>query len=154
MAKRIGAESAARLAETPQGKAFLDVLNKCDGSPAVLASRIGTYQQMVRNWVYKGEIPACWAQRVAKVMRVKVGAIRPDLPPGAWVEKAPEPPKAAPEPVARTADAKLLVRVANKLGGVEEACRAIFCTVDQYRNWKSRGRIPAIKLPTVLELDQ
>lgn len=153
MKKTISQESAQRLATTEQGSALLNLVSSV-GSPASLAAKIGVPAQTVRQWIYKGEIPACHAPGVAKAMKTTPALLRPDLPKETWRKKEPAPEPVEREPLARTEDARLLVRVANRLGGIAELCKEIGCTVDQYRNWKSRGRIPAIKLPTILGLDQ
>ena len=58
------------------------------------------------------------------------------------------------KPVAITGDAKLLVSLAKQYGSVSNLCAAAFCSVSDYHTWKSRGRIPAIKLPTLLSLQK
>jgi len=78
---------------------------------------------------------------------------RPDLDITDWDTKQQGPiPKK--KPVAKTADAKLLVQLAEQFGSVKALCAAAFVTVGDYHTWKTRGRIPAIKLPTFLELQK
>jgi len=107
----------------------------------------------VRQWVYAGAIPKGAAIAAAKTLKIKPSALRPDLPKSAWEVKV-EQAKPARQPVARTEDAKLLVVLAEKYGTVKELCARAHCTVTEYHTWKTRGRIPAIKLPTFLGLNQ
>lgn len=153
MKKSISAKTAERLSTTPEGLALLAVITHNGGTPSALAAKLKIAPQTVRQWIYSGAIPKQSAAEIAKSLNVKPATLRPDLPLTAWVVKV-EQEKPAREPVARTEDAKLLVRLADKLGGVKQVCEAAFCTVGDYHTWKHRGRIPAIKLPTFLALEQ
>lgn len=152
MAKSIAHETEVRLSQTEEGKALLDLV-RLHGNPTDLARKLGVDPQSVRQWIYSGAIPKTAAIEFAQKLKCKPASLRPDLPASAWIVKIKEekPPR---EPVARTQDAKLLVKLADKLGGVKALCDAAFCTPGDYHNWKTRGRIPAIKLPTFLALDQ
>lgn len=152
MKKTISIKTVERLAQTVEGAALLGVI-EIHGSPSALASKLGVDPQAVRQWIYAGAIPKTVAAEAAKKLKLKPAQLRPDLPASTWVIKVKEE-KPVREPVARTQDAKLLVRLAGKFGGVKELCEAAFCSPGEYHTWKARGRIPAIKLPTFLALDQ
>lgn len=150
MKKTILQKTADRLSESPEGKVLLDLIGQA-GNPAELARKIGVHAQLVRQWIYQGKISICAAEKVGKVFGKPKEFIRPDIAPSEWVKK-PVEPKPPRVPVARTDDARFLVALAEKHGGVASLCKLVGCTPDDYRNWKSRGRIPLIKLPTLLTL--
>lgn len=152
MKKSIAEKTAQRLNLTEEGCALL-LLVLDSGSPADLARKLGVDPQAVRSWIYVGAIPKSAAIRAAKILKVKPQDLRPDLPASAWVvKKAVEKP--ARQPVARSDDARLLLTLADKYGSVKALCAAAFCTPGDFHTWKTRGRIPAIKLPTFLALQR
>lgn len=152
MKKTIATKTAERLGQTQEGLALLGLLEK-HGTPSDLAKKLDVDAQAVRQWVYAGAIPKGAAIKAASVLKIKAAALRPDLPASAWEVKAEEE-KPARKPVARTEDARLLVALADKFGTVKDLCAAAHCTVSEFHTWKTRGRIPAIKLPTFLALNQ
>lgn len=152
MKKSIADKTIERLKLTDEGWALLELVND-HGSPADLARKLGVDPQAVRSWIYVGAIPKSAAIRAAKIIKVKPQDLRPDLPASAWVvKKAVEKP--ARQPVARSDDARLLLTLADKYGSVKALCAAAFCTPGDYHTWKTRGRIPTIKLPTFLALQR
>ena len=152
MKKSIADKTIERLKLTDEGWALLELVND-HGSPADLARKLGVDPQAVRSWIYVGAIPKSAAIRAAKILKVKPQDLRPDLPASAWVvKKAVEKP--ARQPVARSDDARLLLTLAEKYGSVKALCAAAFCTPGDFHTWKTRGRIPAIKLPTFLALQR
>lgn len=152
MKKSIADKTAERLAASQEGCALLALVTT-HGSPADLARKLGVDPQAVRSWIYVGAIPKSAAIRAAKILKVKPQDLRPDLPASAWaVKKAVEKP--AREPVARSADARLLLTLAEKYGSVKALCAEASCTPGDFHTWKTRGRIPAIKLPTFLALQR
>lgn len=152
MKKSIATKTAERLAQTLEGLALLNLLDK-HGTPSDLAKKLKVDPQAVRQWIYAGAIPKGAAIAAAKALKVKAATLRPDLPASAWEVKAEEE-KPARKPVARTDDARLLVALAEKFGTVKDLCAKAHCTVSEFHTWKTRGRIPAIKLPTFLALNQ
>lgn len=135
---------------TDEGKVLRDLI-VTHGSPADLANKLGFDPQAVRNWIYVGAIPMSAAIRAAKVLKVKPQSLRPDLPASAWVpKKVVEKP--VRQPVARSSDARLLLALAEKYGSVKALCAEASCTPGDFHTWKTRGRIPAVKLPTFLAL--
>lgn len=152
MKKSIADKTAERLNLTSEGRVLLNLV-ETHGSPADLARKLGVDPQAVRSWIYVGAIPKSAAIRAAKILKVKPQDLRPDLPASAWVvKKAIEKP--ARQPVARSDDARLLLTLAEKYGSVKALCAAAFCTPGDFHTWKTRGRIPAIKLPTFLALQR
>lgn len=151
MKKTIATKTAERLQLTEEGRVLLSLVES-HGTPAMLAAKLKVDPQSVRHWLYVGSIPKGSVVSAAKVLKMKPQALRPDLPADTW--KAKEVEKPAREPVARTDDAKLLVSLAKKFGGTKELCQAAMCTSAEFHTWKTRGRIPAIKLPTFLALQQ
>lgn len=152
MKKSIAEKTSDRLMLTNEGCVLLELV-MTHGSPADLARKIGVDPQAVRSWIYVGAIPKSAAIRAAKILKVKPQDLRPDLPTSAWVvKKAVEKP--ARQPVARSEDARLLLTLAEKYGSVKALCAAAFCTPGDFHTWKTRGRIPAIKLPTFLALSR
>lgn len=152
MKKSIADKTAQRLTLTSEGRVLLNLV-ETHGSPVDLARKLGVDPQAVRSWIYVGAIPKSAAIRAARILKVKPQDLRPDLPASAWVvKKAVEKP--AREPVARSADARLLLSLAEKYGSVKALCAEAFCTPGDFHTWKTRGRIPAIKLPTFLALQR
>jgi DNA-binding transcriptional regulator YdaS (Cro superfamily) len=149
MKKSIAPKTAERLSLTEEGRVLLNLIES-HGSPSMLAARLKVDPQSVRHWLYVGSIPKSAAIAAAPILKVKREDLRPDLPADAWKPKVVEKP--VREPIARTEDAKLLVSLADKFGGVKELCAAAMCTSAEFHTWKTRGRIPAIKLPTFLAL--
>lgn len=139
----------------PEGQALLALL-QTHGSPINLARALNVEAQAVRQWVYAGVMPKSAAMIFAGQLGMQPSDLRPDLPADAWVQKVKEdkPPKPSKQPVERTEDAKLLAGLAVKYGSVKAVCEAAHCTDSEFRTWKYRGRIPAIKLPTFLALNQ
>jgi len=153
MKKSIADKTADRLSLTEEGRALLRLVDGVCECPADLARKLGVDPQAVRSWIYVGAIPKSAAIRAAKILKVKPQDLRPDLTPDAWIIKEVEP-KPARQPVARSDDARLLLTLAEKYGSVKALCAAAFCTPGDYHTWKTRGRIPAIKLPTFLALQR
>lgn len=152
MKKSIADKTVERLRMTTEGQVLIDLIAGY-GSPVALARKLGADPQAVRSWIYVGAIPKLAAIRAAKILKVKPQDLRPDLPASAWVvKKAVEKP--VREPVARSADARLLLTLAEKYGSVKALCAEASCTPGDFHTWKTRGRIPAIKLPTFLALQQ
>lgn len=152
MKKSIADKTAERLNLTDEGRVLLRLV-ETHGSPADLARKLGVDPQSVRSWIYVGAIPKTSAMRAAKILKVRAKDLRPDLPASEWVEKKVVE-KPARESVARSSDARLLVELAGKYGSVKALCAAAFCTPGDFHTWKTRGRIPAIKLPTFLALQR
>lgn len=152
MKKSIADKTAERLNLTEEGRVLLRLV-ETHGSPADLARKLGVDPQSVRSWIYVGAIPKTSAMRAAKILKVRAKDLRPDLPASEWVvKKAVEKP--VRQPVARSDDARLLLTLAEKYGSVKALCAAAFCTPGDFHTWKTRGRIPAIKLPTFLALQR
>lgn len=151
MKKTIAKKTAERLQLTAEGRALLALIES-HGSPTLLADKLKVNPQSVRHWLYVGSVPKNAALDVASTLKMKPQQLRPDLPADTWKPK--EVSRPAKELVARTADAKLLVRLAKQFGSVKDLCAAAGCTSSEFHTWKTRGRIPAIKLPTFLELHE
>lgn len=149
MKKSIYSKTAERLALTARGAILLSLIRQ-HGTPAKLAERLGYDQQIVRDWIYKGYIPTPSAAKVAETLGVDASVLRPDVD---WTPRPPKEPKPPREVVARTADARLLVRLAEKYGSVEALCKAAYITTTDFANWKCRGRIPAYKYPTLASME-
>lgn len=152
MPKKLSSKTSTRLDETPEGKALLAVVARY-GSPQAMAKSLDIDPQHIRQWLYRGRMSKHGALKIAETELHTKEELRPDLSEGDWGKL---PVGAAPhkQPVATTEDAKLLVRLAEQHGSVKDLCAKAFCTVSDYHTWKSRGRIPAIKLPTFLGLQQ
>lgn len=150
MKKTILQKTADRLSESAEGKVLLDLINQT-GSPAELARKIGVHAQLVRQWIYEGKVSRQGCEKVSKAFGLTKEQIRPDVDAAEWKKKVAEQ-KPVRVPVARNDDAKFLVQLAEKYGSVKALCEKAFCTVGDYHTWKTRGRIPAIKLPTFLAL--
>lgn len=149
MSKTILLATRNRLNETPEGAALLSQIDRFH-SPLQLADAMSIDPQWVRQWLYKGRMSRSGARLAEESIGVTKEAMRPDVDANGWdacpVEKVERPV------VAKTEDARLLAGLAKKMGGVRAVCDAIGCTAGDFHTWKSRGRIPAIKLPTVLAL--
>lgn len=133
-----------------RGRALASLIEEY-GSAAALGRAVGVCQPAAALWVKKG----CISRRAAVTLAEKTGRMkeefRPDLTAEEWARDFAGPVPGMP-PVAATDDAKLLVKLAKQFGSVSDLCAAAFCSVSDYHTWKSRGRIPAIKLPTLLSL--
>lgn len=152
MAKSILRATALRLSETDEGLVLLGLI-ETHGSPNALAEATGIPAQWVRQWCYDGRVSKQGAIDIAEKLGLTKERIRPDVPAEGWAKKEVEP-KPPRNPVARNEDARLLVELAEKFGSVRKLCDAAFCHPGDYHTWKTRGRIPAIKLPTFLALKQ
>lgn len=152
MKKSIADKTAERLNLTEEGRVLLRLVETY-GSPADLARRLKVEPQAVRAWIYVGAIPKGAAKIAARTLGVKPWDLRPDLDASTWVPKEVIE-KPARQPVARSDDARLLLGLAEKYGSVKALCTAAFCTPGDFHTWKTRGRIPAIKLPTFLALQR
>lgn len=141
-----------RLSKTPEGSALLKLIEENE-SIKETASVIGFSPELVRVWILRGKISKHGAIAIERLTGIEREEFRPDLAPGKMDGK-PEGRPTGHVYVATTEDAKLLVRLAEQHGSVKDLCAKAFCTVSDYHTWKSRGRIPAIKLPTFLGLQQ
>jgi DNA-binding transcriptional regulator YdaS (Cro superfamily) len=150
MKKSVLPATAARLKETPEGCALLELIEQ-HGNPMRLSQALGIDAQPIRQWIYNGRASKTGARLIENTLGVPKEKVRPDIPVDDWVKKEPEP-KPVRVPVARNEDAKLLVALAEKYGSVRALCELAFCTPGDYHTWKTRGRIPAIKLPTFMAL--
>ncbi len=154
MSKTILLATRSRLNETPKGRALLALVERFH-SPMHLAEAMGVNPQLVRQWLYNGQISLGGAKIAERTLQVAKESLRPDVTPESWAEqKKVVERKPEKDPVAKTEDARLLVKLAAKMGSVRAVCDAAGCTTGDYHTWKCRGRIPAIKLPTFLGLKQ
>lgn len=123
------------------------------GSNAALARATGFSSGAVAMWVQRGYMSRRAAYTLAEVTGRMKEEFRPDLTAEEWAKDFAGPvPGEKPEPT--TQDAKLLVQLAKQYGSVKALCAAAFITVGDYHTYKTRGRIPAIKLPTFLSLQK
>lgn len=139
-----------RLRATPEGAALLDLIAE-KGSPSKLAAAVGVNQQSVRQWLLRGRISQRGALLVSERLGYDKEALRPDLAVCDWNKQPPGRDHGC-QAEAKTSDARLLVELADQFGTVQSLCESAMCTTGDYHTWKSRGRIPAIKLPTFLAL--
>lgn len=140
------------LQQDDRGRALASVIAEF-GSSAALARATGFRPAAVGMWVQRGYMSRRAAVRLAdKTGRMKE-EFRPDLCEAEWDQEFPGPNPGI-KPSATTQDAKLLVKLAEQFGSVKELCTAAFISVSDYHTYKSRGRIPAIKLPTLMALQQ
>lgn len=123
------------------------------GSAAELARATNFKPTAVAMWVQRGYMSRRAAYRLAEVTGRMKEEFRPDLSEAEWDQEFPGPNPGI-KPVPTTQDAKLLVKLAKQFGSVKALCEAAFITVSDYHTYKSRGRIPAIKLPTFLGLQK
>lgn len=140
------------LQQDDRGRALASLIAEY-GSAAALGREVGVCQPAAALWVKKG----CMSRRAAVTLAEKTGRMkeefRPDLTAEEWARDFAGPVPGAP-PVATTQDAKLLISLAKQFGSVKALCSAAFISVSDYHTYKSRGRIPAIKLPTLLSLQK
>lgn len=139
-----------RLKATPEGVALLSLIDE-NGSPSKLAAAVGVNQQSVRQWLLRGRISQRGALLVSDRLGYDKEALRPDLNASDWNKQPPGRDHGC-QAEAKTSDARLLVELAEQFGTVQSLCESAMCTTGDYHTWKSRGRIPAIKLPTFLAL--
>lgn len=150
MPKNVLQKTRDRLNDTARGAALMRLVDEY-GTPIKLAVGLGFDEQLVRQWIHKACISRSGALRMEEITGRSRLEFRPDLDMAAWDKKQQGPIPKKP-PVAKTADAKLLVELAIQYGSVKALCAAAFISVGDYHTYKSRGRIPAIKLPTFLAL--
>lgn len=131
----------------------LESLIKEYGSAAELGRVVGVSQPAAAMWVKRGYISRRAACTLAEITGRMKEEFRPDLSKEEWAHGFAGPVPGQP-PVATTRDAKLLVNLAKQFGSVKDLCAAAFISVSDYHTYKSRGRIPAIKLPTLLSLQK
>lgn len=138
-----------RLRQTDCGRALLSLLEHYGGT-AELAAFIGVAQPVVTNWVMAGRASTQGAIEIARATGREREEFRPDLVGDQWDRPRGKRLSGAVEP--RTEDAKLLVDLANQHGSTIAFCEAAAIKPSDYHTWKSRGRIPAIKLPSLLAM--
>jgi len=152
MPQNLSSRSIERLSKTPEGNMLLGAILLHKG-PTKLAAFLNVSPMAVRQWVYSGRMSIRGAEAMAELTKRDKREFRPDLSDEEWGREPPGPVPGSP-PEAKTADAKLLVKLAAQYGSVEALCAAAYITVANYHTWKSRGRIPAIKLPTLMALQK
>lgn len=140
------------LQEDDRGRALASLITEY-GSNAELARATGFRPAAVGMWVQRGYMSRRAAYTLAEVTGRMKEEFRPDLTAEEWARDFAGPVPGTP-PVAATQDAKLLVSLAEQFGSVKDLCAAAFCSVSDFHTWKTRGRIPAIKLPTMLSLQK
>lgn len=144
--------SKADLQKDDRGRALASLLAEY-GSNAALGRAAGFGPATVGMWLQRGYISRRAAISLAEATGRMKEEFRPDLSDAEWNQDFPGwNPGIKPEPV--TSDAKLLVKLAKQYGSVRAVCEAAFVSVGDYHTYKSRGRIPAIKLPTFLALQK
>lgn len=140
------------LQKDDRGRALASVIAEY-GSSAALGRATGFGPAAVGMWIQRGYMSRRAAYRIAEATGRMKEEFRPDLSEAEWDQEFPGPnPGIKPEPT--TQDAKLLVALADQFGSVKALCAAAFITVGDYHTYKTRGRIPAIKLPTMLALQK
>ena len=140
------------LQKDDRGRALASLIAEY-GSNAELARATGFRRDAVGMWVQRGYISRRAAYTLEEVTGRMKEEFRPDLTAEEWAREFAGPVPGQP-PVVTTQDAKLLVQLATQFGSVKALCAAAFITVSDYHTYKSRGRIPAIKLPTLLSLQK
>lgn len=140
------------LQQDDRGRALASLIAEY-GSAAGIGRVVGVCQPATAMWVKRGYISRRAACALADITGRMKEEFRPDLSEAEWAQEFPGWNPGI-KPVASTDDAKLLVRLADQFGSVSNLCSAAFCSVSDYHTWKSRGRIPAIKLPTFLSLQK
>lgn len=139
-----------RLNETDRGRALLSVINEFGGN-AKLAKLLDVEPARVGQWVWRGFISMRFAEVLAEKTGRERSEFRPDLSDADW-ERAFAGPVPGQKPKHTSADSQLLIELAEKHGSVAKLCEKAYITVGDYHTWKSRGRIPAIKYPTLVAL--
>lgn len=138
------------LQQDDRGRALASVIAEF-GSSAALARATGFRPAAVGMWVQRGYMSRRAAYTLAEATGRMKEEFRPDLSESEWDQEFPGP-NPGMKPVADSQDAKLLVNLAEQFGSVKDLCAAGFFSVSDFHTWKSRGRIPAIKLPTLAGL--
>lgn len=150
MPSQITEKTRDRLVKTDRGAALLSLLDEY-GSPAELGRAVNEDRTVIIMWVNRGWISIRGAINIADRTGRMKEEFRPDLCGAEWERRFPGPVPGQ-ETVVDTEDGRLLMRLAEQFGSVSHLCAAAGITVATYHQWKSRGRIPAIKLPTMLML--
>lgn len=140
------------LQQDDRGRALASLIAEY-GSNAELARATGFKPTAVAMWVQRGYMSRRAAYTLAEVTGREKEEFRPDLSEVEWAREFAGPVPGQP-PVISTQDGKLLVSLAKQFGSVKALCEAAYCSVSDYHTWKTRGRIPAIKLPTLLGLQK
>lgn len=142
--------TAENLQKDDRGRVLASLIEEY-GSNAALGRATGFSAGAVAMWVQRGYVSKRAAIRLAdKTGRMKE-EFRPDLSDAEWDQEFPGPNPGI-KPSNHTQDGVLLVRLAKQYGSVKALCEAAQCKVSDYHTWKSRGKISAIKLPTLLGL--
>lgn len=142
-------ERKKRLSLDDRGLALLSLIDEC-GNVAKLAAKISVSPQVVRRWIERGFISIRGAIALEVVTGRMKEEFRPDVCGDAW--SAPRGRAFGSVAEDSEPDSALLSELAATNGGTAELCRKAGITLGNYHTWKSRGRIPAIKLPTLLGL--
>lgn len=142
--------TAENLQKDDRGRALASLIEEY-GSNAALGRATGFSAGAVAMWVQRGYMSRRAAFALAEVTGREKEEFRPDIPAEEWNRQFAGPIPDSP-PIPWTKDAKLLVNLAKQYGSVKALCEAAQCKVSDYHTWKSRGKISAIKLPTLLGL--
>lgn len=150
-------ERKKRLSLDDRGLALLSLIDEY-GNAAKIAAKIRVSPQVVRRWIERGFISI----RGAIALEVATGRMKEEFRPDVCEDSDVcgntwnNPRGRAFGSVAEDSepDSALLSELAAANGGTAEFCRKAGITLGNYHTWKSRGRIPAIKLPTLLGLSK
>lgn len=141
---------AKRLKKDDRGRVLLSLLDEF-GSISGLARKASVSPQVVAHWVARGYVSVVGAMALAKTTGREKEEFRPDLSDAEW-EQSPRGRRYGGLIESPKGDAKVLADLAEKYGGVSAFCERAGITIGNFHTWKSRGRIPAIKIPSIWEL--
>lgn len=146
-------EKVERLCKYERGRALLSLLVQY-GSADEVGRMCHVSGDVVRNWIKRGYISARGAMRIEQKTGRMKEEFRPDLSAEDWLNKEPgldfDSRKSLDEWEGE--DSKTLLEAAIRHGGTRKFCRKAGISVNNFHTWKSRNRIPAIKLPIILAL--
>jgi hypothetical protein len=143
-------ERAARLSIDARGTALLSLLLQHGNIGERIATKVGVSPQVVGRWIERGFISVRGAIALEGVTGKPKEYFRPDVSGDAWENPRGRAFGSVAED--KEPDSALLSELAASHGGTAELCRKAGITLGNYHTWKSRGRIPAIKLPVLLGL--
>lgn len=142
-----------RLCKDDRGRALLSLLIE-HGNIASLAQFCSVSAEVAKSWIERGFISTRGAEKIAERTGRMREEFRPDLTAAQWEKPRGPDFGVSSKDQEWSGDSKLLVDTARLHGGTTKFCRKAGISVGNFHTWKSRNRIPAIKLPIIISLSK
>lgn len=143
-------EHQKKLGETDCGRVILSLLDQY-GSKAEIARVANAAFSTVSKWFWEGKISRSGALALAQATGRMKEEFRPDLSSDDWRKGICGTALGHKIVDAPTADSMVIDRLAGKYGSITLAAAALGFTANDFNLWKSRRKIPAAHIRTLLD---